>query len=153
MKISHRPPAYGDTSNTLPLMDIPPLPKGATVKEVYVTFLAYLFSAARTFFENNTLNGPEIWKRLADQNVIVLTTPNGWDTTQHLFLQEAAIDAKLISREHWKSDLSLLLRERLQSTMRSPRLIARRGSNRIRYSRLLMLGDRPSIVLSISAKD
>ena len=80
-------------------MDIPPLPKGVTLEQVYITFLAYLFSAARNFFENNTPNGTKIWKRLADQNVIILTTPNGWDTTQHLFLQEVTIGAKLVSRD------------------------------------------------------
>jgi hypothetical protein len=102
------PPAYGNTSNTLPSMDIPPLPKGVTLNQVYVTFLAYLFSATRSFFESNTPNGTEIWKRLADRNVIVFTTPNGWDTTQHLFLQEIAVDAKLISQEYVEERLEFV---------------------------------------------
>jgi hypothetical protein len=108
MKISDRPPAYGDPSDTLPLMDIPSLPKGVTLKQVYVTFLAYLFSAAQNFFENNTPNGSRIWNRLEDQNVIIFTTPNGWDTTQHFFLQEVAVDAKLISRKHVEERLEFV---------------------------------------------
>jgi hypothetical protein len=108
MKISHRPPAYGDASGTLPAMDIPPLPRGVTLKQVYVTFLGYLFSATQNFFENNTPNGTKIWKRLEDQNVIIFTTPNGWDTTQHFFLQEVAVDAKLISPKHVEERLEFV---------------------------------------------
>jgi hypothetical protein len=108
MKISHQPPAYGDTSGTLPPMDIPPLPKGVTLKQVYVTFLAYLFSGARNFFESNNPNGAKIWERLEDQNIIILTTPNGWDTTQHFFLQEVAVEAKLISQKHVEERLEFV---------------------------------------------
>jgi hypothetical protein len=74
---------------------IPRLPSGVTLMQVYADFLGYLFEHTREFFETRTPNGKDIWSRLQNDIVIVLTTPNGWDTRQQHFLQKAVVKAKL----------------------------------------------------------
>ena len=80
MKISHEPPAYGTTA--VPELEIPPLPKGVGLKQVYAHFLGYLFDHTRDFFKNNTVDGARIWSRLGSEVHIVLATPNGWGIQQ-----------------------------------------------------------------------
>jgi hypothetical protein len=80
-------------------LEIPPLPSGVKLDQVYADFLCYALRSTKKFFENTTPNGPSIWNRLQDSIVIILATPNGWDTTQHGFLRTAAIRGGLLSNE------------------------------------------------------
>jgi hypothetical protein len=96
MKLSNEPPPYGCTSNSVPSIEIPPLPLCVTLKTVYVDFLSYMFESTKAFFENSTPNGSRIWSRLKDRIVVTLATPNGWDVTQQGFLREAAVEASLV---------------------------------------------------------
>jgi hypothetical protein len=96
MKISDQPPAYASRGEQPPAFEIPELPGGVTLEEVYVEFMRYLYRTARNYFVKGTPNGSNIWDRLADKIVIVLCTPNGWDMSQYSFLRTAAIKAGLV---------------------------------------------------------
>jgi hypothetical protein len=96
MKISDQPPAYASMGEQPPAFEIPELPEGVTLEEVYVEFLRYLYMTTRNYFVKGTPNGSNIWDRLADRIVIVLCTPNGWDMSQYSFLRTAAIKAGLV---------------------------------------------------------
>lgn len=106
MRVSDLPPEYG--SDTPGSINIPPLPQGVTLKQVYSDFLRYLFISTKSYFEDNTPNGSRIWSRLQDGIVIVLATPNGWDTAQQGFLQEAAIDATIVTRATAETNLEFV---------------------------------------------
>lgn len=93
MRISDAPPAYGDPIGRSPTIEIPPLPNGVTVKKAYADILRYMFDHAQKYFIENTPAGNRIWDRLGSEVVIVLATPNGWDTQQQLFLREVAIES------------------------------------------------------------
>jgi len=97
MRISDQPPAYGAVADSPPTIEIPELPNGVTLTQVYTDFLRYVDHVARAFFVRSTPNGANIWDRLQDRRVTVLSTPNGWDIAQHAFLRTAAIKAELVS--------------------------------------------------------
>ncbi|KIM26380.1 hypothetical protein M408DRAFT_330575 [Serendipita vermifera MAFF 305830] len=80
--------------------EIPPLPKGVTIEQVYADLMRYLMVNTQRFFEMTTPNGAEIWARLRDTMVIVLATPNGWDIREQAKLREAAIKASLVTKEN-----------------------------------------------------
>ncbi|KIM23492.1 hypothetical protein M408DRAFT_27841 [Serendipita vermifera MAFF 305830] len=80
--------------------EIPPLPKGVTIEQVYADLMRYLMVNTQRFFEMTTPNGAEIWARLRDIMVIVLATPNGWDIREQAKLREAAIKASLVTKEN-----------------------------------------------------
>ncbi|CAG7852385.1 SubName: Full=Uncharacterized protein {ECO:0000313/EMBL:CCA68622.1} [Serendipita indica DSM 11827] len=91
-KLDDQPPPYNASTNEL---EIPPLPRGVSLKSVYVEFINYVFEATRLHFEDSTPNGKEIWSRLISSAAVVFAIPNGWDTIQHEFLKEVAVDAGL----------------------------------------------------------
>ncbi|KAG8813085.1 hypothetical protein FRC18_002677 [Serendipita sp. 400] len=99
MKISDAPPAYGSNETGTPTIEIPPLPTGVNLTQVYVAFLQYMFTCTKTFFETNTPNGVAIWNRLKGDMVIILATPNGWDTAQQGFMKRAAKQAGMVNSD------------------------------------------------------
>ena len=96
MKLSDQPPPYGSTGYGPSGFEIPELPQGVTLERVYVDFLKYVYKATETYFASGTPNGSNVWRRLRDNIVIVLCTPNGWDVAQHTFLRDVAIKAGLV---------------------------------------------------------
>lgn len=96
MKVSDEPPPYDSNYNTSASIEIPPLPSRVTLRQIYADFLKYMFNVTRDFFESSTPNGSQIWSRVKDQIVLVLATPNGWDTAQQGFLREAVVAANLL---------------------------------------------------------
>ncbi|KAG8813937.1 hypothetical protein FRC17_001373, partial [Serendipita sp. 399] len=99
MKIADQPPPYGSNVSTPARIEVPPLPAGVTLMEVYSSFIKYMYETTRTFFEENTPNGKGIWTRLANKIVIVLCTPNGWDMAQQAFLRNACLKAGVVKSE------------------------------------------------------
>jgi hypothetical protein len=87
-------------SSTSEEFEIPLLPAGITVEQVYADLMNYLMENTQRFFENVTSNGAEIWARLRDNIVIVLATPNGWDIREQATLRKAAIIASLVTEEN-----------------------------------------------------
>ncbi|KIM26376.1 hypothetical protein M408DRAFT_330567 [Serendipita vermifera MAFF 305830] len=81
-------------------LEIPPLPAGVTIEQVYADMMRYLMDSTQQSFAKTTPKGAEIWKRLHDTIVIVLATPNGWDIREQAILRKAAIEAELVTEEN-----------------------------------------------------
>ncbi|KAG8816704.1 hypothetical protein FRC17_000214 [Serendipita sp. 399] len=77
--------------------EIPPLPIGVSLKDIYTSFMAYVYKATEDFFVNRTPNGKRIWDRLKGRSILILCTPNGWETDQQVFMRDAAISARIVS--------------------------------------------------------
>ena len=97
MRTPDQPPAYTPGDDTLSTIDIPELPEGVSLDQVYTDFLRYIYAAARTYFVKRTPNGSNIWTRLQENIIIILCTPNGWDIAQHTFMRDVAISAGLVT--------------------------------------------------------
>jgi hypothetical protein len=108
MRVSDRPPPYHSDPSTSGSIDVPPLPQNISLGKLYADFLKYLFISTKSFFEDGTPNGMQIWARLEESIVIILTTPNGWDTTQHGFLREAAIVAGLVTKTNAETQVEFV---------------------------------------------
>ena len=77
--------------------NIPPLPQGKTVVDVFADFLAYLVSCARTYIsETSVATGQSLWDSMKDSIEFVLTHPNGWEGRQQSQMRQAAIIAGLV---------------------------------------------------------
>ncbi|KAG8777654.1 hypothetical protein FRC15_011216 [Serendipita sp. 397] len=96
---------FGQSSTGLGELDIPPLPLGVSLPQVYADFIRYTYKATKDFFINNTPNGHHIWSRLEDRMPIIFCTPNGWDMSEHAFLTEAAIRAGIVKHQDAEEQL------------------------------------------------
>ena len=96
MKRDEQPPAYASAGSAF---EIPELPDGVPLDQVYTEFLRYVHDTVHDYFIKSTPNGANIWDRLQNDAVIVLCTPNGWDISQQTFLRNVAIKAGLVD-EH-----------------------------------------------------
>lgn len=65
--------------------------------EVYTDFLRYIFQSTKEFFGRHVSGVAGTWDRMQNNIVIVLSTPNNWDTGHHRFLRTVAIQAGLVS--------------------------------------------------------
>lgn len=99
MKISDIPPPYGSNNDTSSF-EIPPLPQGVTITQVYSDFFHYLMENTQSSFEQSIPNGSAVWSRVKDSLVVILKTPNGWEFNQQSVLRKAAIDAGLVKEEN-----------------------------------------------------
>ncbi|KZV99293.1 hypothetical protein EXIGLDRAFT_831623 [Exidia glandulosa HHB12029] len=75
---------------------VPPLPPKITLKQVYADFLSFIFKHAVEFFTTSAHDGERIWSRLNNTVVIILATPNGWDSYQQGFLHDAIVVAGVL---------------------------------------------------------
>ncbi|KZW03071.1 hypothetical protein EXIGLDRAFT_728597 [Exidia glandulosa HHB12029] len=89
----HLHPATMRTSSNI---EVPPLPPSDSLKQVYADFLSFVFKHAVEFFATSFHDGERIWSRLSDTVVIVLATPNGWDSYQQGFLRDAVVLAGVL---------------------------------------------------------
>ncbi|PVF93797.1 hypothetical protein CPB86DRAFT_876887 [Serendipita vermifera] len=96
MKESDLPPSYDSGSNRLPSFEVPPLPSGVELREVYSDFMKYLYGHTRNFFIECTPNGENIWERLQSRIIIIFCHPNGWDFSQQSFLSNCAVRAGIV---------------------------------------------------------
>ncbi|TBU25276.1 hypothetical protein BD311DRAFT_853631 [Dichomitus squalens] len=76
--------------------DLPPLPPGKSVIDVFSDFLGYLFRCARRFIRETHANGESLWTSVEDQIEFVLSHPNGWEGLQQGRMRQAAIIANLV---------------------------------------------------------
>jgi hypothetical protein len=96
MMLSEDPPPYDSDPDTVTHAEIPSLPHGVTLAQIYADFLKFIFQSTRDFFQENNPNGSEIWNRVQNRIIIVLCTPNGWDASQQAFLRDAAVMGGLV---------------------------------------------------------
>jgi hypothetical protein len=80
-------------------VETPSLPKDVTIEQVYADMIKYLMDNTKSFFEETTPNGADIWARVRDTIVIVLATPNAWGILERTILRKAAIMASVVTEE------------------------------------------------------
>ncbi|KAG8813936.1 hypothetical protein FRC17_001372 [Serendipita sp. 399] len=80
-------------------LEIPALPRGVALIQVYADFIRYIYKATKTFFINNTPNGQQTWSQFERQMPIIFCTPNGWDISQYTVLADAAIQAGIVTQD------------------------------------------------------
>ncbi|KAI0738326.1 hypothetical protein C8Q80DRAFT_1275839 [Daedaleopsis nitida] len=83
-------------SDELRQRDLPPLPPGKDVVDVFADFLRYLFACAQTYIRETHANGDSLWSSLEDRVVFVLSHPNGWEGLQQGKMRQAAIKGGLV---------------------------------------------------------
>jgi len=95
----------------VPDFTAPPLPPGISIERVYSTFIAYLVKNAQTWFEENTLGGDGVWRRLASSMEIVMGIPDGWDEHQCEVLKKAIVSSGVIGTKEEADKRVEFLRE------------------------------------------
>ena len=65
--------------------------------KIYADYLAYLLKRTEEFLREAT--GYDVWPKLKHRAEIVFSHPNRWGTEQQKFLEKAAIQAGLVTRE------------------------------------------------------
>jgi hypothetical protein len=80
-------------------LQIPPLP-GISLSQVYADYFRYLFEHTEAMYKAADPQNSETWTRLRDEIYIVIATPNGWETDQHVFLRNAAIRGGLVTEQN-----------------------------------------------------
>ncbi|GAA5915562.1 hypothetical protein JCM5296_007284 [Sporobolomyces johnsonii] len=85
------PPPYScDTGSAMAqTFEVPPLPRGVAVSQVYEDWFGYLLRSTKVWFEENSPDGDVIWEKLAPTMVFVVAHPNGWETAQQATLSSA----------------------------------------------------------------
>lgn len=91
----HLRPEHLD-SNEINRRELPALPPGKTVIQVFADFLAYLFSCAQRYIVDTHASGQSLWNSLKDQIDFVLSHPNGWEGLQQGKMRQAAVLAGLV---------------------------------------------------------
>ncbi|OSC99572.1 hypothetical protein PYCCODRAFT_1394827 [Trametes coccinea BRFM310] len=76
--------------------DLPPLPHGKTVLDVFADFLRYLFTCTQRYISETHANGESLWSSLKDRIEFVLSHPNGWEGAQQGKMRQAAVMAGLV---------------------------------------------------------
>ncbi|KAH9940114.1 uncharacterized protein BXZ73DRAFT_43285 [Epithele typhae] len=76
--------------------DLPPLPPGKSVVDVFADFLAYLFQCTKRYICETHSNGDSLWASLEDRIEFVLSHPNGWEGAQQGKMRQAAVMAGLV---------------------------------------------------------
>ncbi|KAF8594079.1 hypothetical protein BDV93DRAFT_612002 [Ceratobasidium sp. AG-I] len=72
-----------------------PLPLGVSLLQVYTDFLGYLLPHIKLFFEDQILDGEQIWSRYQPEMEVVIAHPNNWGIREQTFLRHALIGAGL----------------------------------------------------------
>jgi hypothetical protein len=76
--------------------DIPKLPPGKTVVDIYADMLRYLFNCTKDFVESKSTSGRDKWASLVGHAEIILSHPNGWEGPQQKQMRTAAVRAGLV---------------------------------------------------------
>jgi len=92
----HLRPARTD-GGTGPLSDqLPPLPPGKAIVQVYADFLRYLRACVARYIRETHPHGAALWEALEGAAEYVLSHPNGWAGSQQAQLRTAAVCAGLV---------------------------------------------------------
>ncbi|KAI0656113.1 hypothetical protein C8Q70DRAFT_391425 [Cubamyces menziesii] len=76
--------------------ELPPLPEGKTVLDVFADFLRYLFACTKRYICQTHASGESLWSSVHDRIEFVLSHPNGWEGLQQGKMRQAAVMAGLI---------------------------------------------------------
>ena len=86
-----RPPNGDDDDG-----DLPALPPGKSVEDVFGDFLRYLHQCTRTYIQDTHAGGSELWQSAETDTKFVLTHPNGWEGAQQARMRRAAVHGGLV---------------------------------------------------------
>ncbi|KZW00534.1 hypothetical protein EXIGLDRAFT_639271 [Exidia glandulosa HHB12029] len=89
-------------------LEVPPLPPGVALKQIYSDFIKYIFDHACEFFQSSSHDGETIFNRLKSTFTIVCATPNGWDIVQQSFLRDAFVMAGVLPQGHDRDRLQFV---------------------------------------------
>jgi hypothetical protein len=78
-------------------LDLPPLPAGKTVDDVFADFLGYIHAELEKYIAARYAKGAELWTKLFPSMEVVLTTPNGWELEQQQRMRHAAFRSGLLA--------------------------------------------------------
>jgi hypothetical protein len=78
------------------LKDIPPLPPGKTVINLFADFMAYLLRCTKAYIIESHINGAALWASAESSVEYVLAHPNGWEGPQQQQMRQAAVMASLV---------------------------------------------------------
>ncbi|GAA5916446.1 hypothetical protein JCM5296_006566 [Sporobolomyces johnsonii] len=94
------PPPYScDTGSAMAqTFEVPPLPRGVAVSQVYEDWFGYLLRSTKTWFQENSPDGDVIWEKLAPTMVFVVAHPNSWETAQQATLTSALQKAVRVTK-------------------------------------------------------
>lgn len=76
---------------------IPELPLGKDVVEVFGDFLRYINACARSYIAQSHPDGASLWESLGDAIEFILTHPNGYEGPQQDMMRKAAILGGLVT--------------------------------------------------------
>ncbi|KAH9847715.1 hypothetical protein C2E23DRAFT_484151 [Lenzites betulinus] len=83
-------------SDEIKRRDLPPLPEGKSVVDVFADFMRYLFACTKRFITETHANGESLWDSVKDRIEFVLSHPNGWEGLQQGKMRQAATMAGLV---------------------------------------------------------
>ena len=88
----------------------PPLPPNVTIQDVYADFLDFIFSHTRRYLDETTGSGSlgSLWTRFESTFALVLTVPNGWDSSQQSLLRDAVVAANILPDDFHPSRLAFV---------------------------------------------
>lgn len=82
----------------VPDFEVPSLPPGVTIGQVYSSFLRYLVGAARSWFVDHTPQGGEqIWDCLIGSADIIFATPDGWADEEQMLIRRVMREAGVMA--------------------------------------------------------
>lgn len=94
-KLHLHPPSMNSAVDFIP----PRLPTGVDIEQVYADMMEYLMNSTERSCKTKIQTGGEVWSRVRNTVVIILTTPNGWDIREQTILRNAAVKARLVTAE------------------------------------------------------
>ncbi|KAL1941029.1 hypothetical protein VTO73DRAFT_7665 [Trametes versicolor] len=83
-------------SDEIKRRDLPPLPEGKGVLDVFADFTRYLYECTQRYIKETHANGESLWSSVEDHIEFVLSHPNGWEGLQQGKMRQAAIMAGLV---------------------------------------------------------
>ncbi|TFK63664.1 hypothetical protein BDN72DRAFT_847372 [Pluteus cervinus] len=95
-KLHLRPKTLGADEVSRFAQQMPPLPAGKTIVDVFADYFHFLHESSKAYIESNYSTGESIWASVQSNIVFVLSHPNGWEGPQQTQMRQAAILAGLV---------------------------------------------------------
>ncbi|TFK63667.1 hypothetical protein BDN72DRAFT_902221 [Pluteus cervinus] len=95
-KLSLRPKTLNTDEVSRFIEQIPPLPAGKTLVDVFADYYRFLYESSRAYIEDNYSTGRSIWASVQSDIIFVLSHPNGWEGPEQSRLRRAAVLAGLV---------------------------------------------------------
>jgi hypothetical protein len=91
--------------------ELPPLPKGVSISQVYTDFIRYLYHRTRDYFIDSTPDGRNIWTRLESKIIIVFGISSAWYDLKQNFLRRCALRAGIMPTDEIHTRVEFITEE------------------------------------------